>query len=103
MLRSKIEQTNAKISQLMNSALQVQMKQTQMLKQREDQKHDDILDASPPNAQRSTAPPANDVCPDLIKELADNLNSLVNFDLSGISNSYNLQHLLKATNHLKIA
>ena len=94
MLRSKIDQTNAKITQLMNSALKVQKKQL------EDHKHDEILDVSP---QRPIPAPANDFCPDKIKELADNFSTLLNCDLSGMGNATNMQHLLKATNHLKIA
>lgn len=39
---------------------------------------------------------------DLVNELIANLNGLAHIDLSSFANS-NLSHLLKATNHLKLA
>lgn len=40
---------------------------------------------------------------ELVENLTANINSLANLDLSAIGNNINLQHLLRATNHLKIA
>lgn len=40
---------------------------------------------------------------DLVENLTANINSLANLDLGNIGSNMNLQHLLRATNHLKIA
>ena len=39
----------------------------------------------------------------LAQSLNDEMNNLANLDFGDIGNNINLQHLLRATNHLKIA
>jgi hypothetical protein len=91
-LRKKIEETNNKINQLMTNAIQAQTNHHAS-------QPEDLLNSSaerPGQQARSNSA--------LVHELISNINGLANIDLTSFAgNNDNLTHLLKATNHLKIA
>jgi hypothetical protein len=69
--------------------------------QAKQQQPDDLLDSSLERQQvPQTQPKTNN---DLVSELMQNLSGLANLDFSNFGCNNNLQHLLKATNHLKQA
>jgi hypothetical protein len=59
---------------------------------------DDLLDSSV--ERQLTGQKSNT---ELVSELITNLSGLANIDFSSMTNNGNIGHLLKATNHLKIA
>lgn len=65
---------------------------------------EDMLDNSlerPAIAQTEARPPKSNN--DLVSELMSNLSGLANIDFANFAGGQNLQHLLKATSHLKQA
>lgn len=77
LLRQKIEQTNNKITQLMTNAMQMQV-----------------------SRQEEKEKPNNE---SLVQELMLNLSNLANIDFSNFAGNSNLNHLIRATSHLKQA